>query len=183
MPNRIHYNFCPVCGSDQLEKIFSVKDYMVSDETFPIEECCNCKLRFTQDVPDAKSIQAYYKSENYISHTDSSKGFINKLYKWVRKRTLKHKRKLIEGVAGLRKGNILDVGSGTGAFVHEMKLSGWKVNGLEPDTTARAVAQKQYGIELNDLTNFIYYRIIILTPLHFGMYWNMYISCMNILHN
>ncbi|MEO7982858.1 MAG: hypothetical protein ABI688_02130, partial [Bacteroidota bacterium] len=109
MPGSIHYTHCPVCGSAEIKNVLSAKDYTVSGETFAIAECTNCLLRFTQDVPDTISIGPYYKSENYISHTNNSKGLINRLYHWVRKRTLKQKRKLIEKTTGIQKGNLLDV--------------------------------------------------------------------------
>lgn len=144
----VHYSRCPVCDSTDIRNTFPVKDFTVSGEEFMIVECGNCTLRFTQDVPDTSSISAYYKSENYISHTDTSKGLVNRLYKIVRKRTLRHKRKLIEQITGCKSGTILDVGSGTGAFLHEMKANGWNVTGLEPDSDAIVVARRNYGLEL-----------------------------------
>lgn len=155
MNNKIHYTHCPVCGSVDIQDVMSAKDYTVSGEIFEITECKNCSLRFTQDVPDASSIGPYYKSEDYISHTDTSKGLVNKLYRTVRKRTLTGKRRLIEKETGLKKGDLLDIGSGTGAFANEMKQSGWNVFGLEPDEGARAVAEKSYGIALHEM-NWLY---------------------------
>ena len=154
MSQLIHYTNCPVCGSADIKNVLSAKDYTVSGENFSIAECDNCSLRFTQDVPDAASISPYYKSENYISHTNTSKGLINRLYQSVRKRTLKQKRRLIETATRITKGNLLDVGSGTGAFAAAMKVAGWQVTGLEPDADARAVGKQSYNIELEDISNF-----------------------------
>lgn len=156
MSGIIHYTICPVCGSGEIKNIFSVKDHTVSGEIFPIAECKSCLLRFTQDVPDAAGILPYYKSEDYISHTDSSKGIVNQLYRMVRKKTLRNKRKLVEKITGLKNGQLLDVGSGTGAFVNEMNQNGWEVTGLEPDEGARMVAKKLYNIELDDINTFFH---------------------------
>ncbi len=123
-------------------------------ETFTVAECNQCTHRFTQDVPGPSSISPYYKSEDYISHTDTSKGFINSLYQSVRKRTVRQKRKLVEKVTGVIKGVLLDVGSGTGAFANEMKRNGWDVTGLEPDEDARKVAKESFDIELSDTSHF-----------------------------
>ncbi|HWR32588.1 MAG TPA: class I SAM-dependent methyltransferase [Chitinophagaceae bacterium] len=150
----VHYTNCPICGAADIKEVFAVKDHTVSGESFTVVECINCSLRFTQDVPDAASIAPYYKSEDYISHTDTSKGLINRLYRWVRKRTLKKKRKLMENLTGVKSGHLLDVGSGTGAFVNEMNEHGWQVTGLEPDEGARGVARKLYNAELKDITEF-----------------------------
>lgn len=147
MSNKVHHSNCPVCGSVIISKVFSTKDNTVSGEEFEIFQCNSCGLRFTQDPPDAASIDRYYKSEEYISHTDTAKGLVNKLYQLVRKKALKQKRRLVEKVTGVKKANLLDVGSGTGSFAAEMKNAGWQVTGLEPDADARRVAEK-----VNDIT-------------------------------
>lgn len=136
-----HYERCPVCNSSDLTFIFNVKDHTVSGEEFAIWECKDCMARFTQDVPEADSIGPYYKSEDYISHTETKKGFINSAYHTVRKFTLQQKRKLVCRVSGLNKGRILDIGCGTGAFLEVMKDAGWSVKGLEPDDSARKIAE------------------------------------------
>ena len=150
MNERIHYTQCPVCGSADIKNILTVKDYTVTGELFPIAECGSCSLRFTQYVPGAASIAPYYKAENYISHTDETKGLIGILYKKVRKRTLANKRKLINRETKLIKGDLLDVGSGTGAFANEMLQHGWQVAGIEPDYEAKAMAKQLYSLVFTD---------------------------------
>ena len=139
---------CPCCKSMNIAKALSVKDYTVSGEVFNIWHCNTCTARFTQDIPAKNEIGKYYLSENYISHSDIKKGFINSLYHYVRKRTLRSKRNLIEKYTKLSAGNILDIGSGTGAFLDAMNRSEWKITGLEPDETARENAKKLYGLSL-----------------------------------
>ncbi|HKO81705.1 MAG TPA: class I SAM-dependent methyltransferase [Chitinophagaceae bacterium] len=154
MNKRIHYTLCPVCDSPAITNVLQVKDHTVSGELFTIAECQSCTLRFTQDVPDENAIAPYYKSEDYISHTNTSKGFINRLYHSVRKRTIEKKRELVEKNTGLKEGKMLDVGSGIGSFVNEMKQHGWNAKGLEPDADARNVAKELYGLELTDIAQF-----------------------------
>lgn len=48
--------------------------------------------------------------------------------------------------SGLRKGAVLDIGCGTGAFLNAMKTAGWGITGLEPDATVRTKAAALYGI-------------------------------------
>jgi len=148
MNGKVHYSRCPVCASTGIARLFTTKDYTVSGEEFEIFQCSSCGLRFTQDPPDAASIGRYYKSQEYISHTDTSKGLINKLYRLVRKKTLKQKRRLVEKETGIKQANLLDAGSGTGSFAAEMKSAGWQVTGLEPDADARRVAEKVNDIKL-----------------------------------
>lgn len=154
MNERIHYTHCPVCASGTIVPVLKAKDHTVSGEFFEIMECGACRLRFTQDVPGQDFIGPYYKSDNYISHSNTSKGIVNGLYHAVRKRTLARKRKLVQQTTGLSKGRFLDVGSGTGAFVAAMQERGWEATGLEPDADARKVARDNYGVELKEIDQF-----------------------------
>ena len=149
MATLIHHNFCPACGSSVIQSALSAVDKTVTHETFSIFHCTDCTLRFTQDIPDFSSIGKYYQSNDYISHSDSKEGIINRLYHYVRNFTLVQKFKLILHVTGIGTGNLLDIGAGTGAFANTMKQKGWRVTGLEPDFTARTQAENIYGLTLD----------------------------------
>jgi len=152
MADVIHYNNCPVCNSNNIVAVLKAKDNTVSSEVFEIWQCGNCALRFTQDVPSENAIGDYYKSSEYISHSNTSKGFINKLYHTVRSVTLNSKRNLVEKTSGKNNGSLLDIGAGTGAFASTMKKNGWSITALEPDEMARTNAQKDFNIVLQPST-------------------------------
>ena len=147
--NKVHYTNCPVCNSIAINPLLTVKDHSVSKEEFVIWQCSNCSLRFTQDVPDETSIGRYYQSADYISHTNTSKGLINRLYQKVRNYTLDQKANLIIGET-VQQGKILDLGAGIGAFVHTMKKKGWDICGIEPDEGARQQAKNLFDIDLKE---------------------------------
>ena len=147
----ITHSVCPICFSQAINYSLSAIDYTVSKQSFEIWECQNCTARFTQNIPSPSSVSKYYKSDQYISHSDTREGVVNKLYHRVRKITIRQKRKLIEKVSGTKTGKILDVGAGTGFFAQEMQKSGWEVLALEPDESAREKAA-QSNITLKDLT-------------------------------
>lgn len=131
-----------------------VQDFSVSKQFFSLLECTDCGVRVTQDAPTASAVSPYYQFEEYISHTNTTKGLINKMYQLVRKFTLRQKRKLIEKNSGTRAGHLLDLGSGTGAFAATMQKAGWQVTALEPDAGARQVASQQFGVQAMDSTRF-----------------------------
>lgn len=146
---------CPVCGSAEIQPVFDVKDHTVSKELFPVFHCNHCTARFTNNIPGEAEIGAYYKSEDYISHTETSKGFINSVYHSVRRRTLQQKKILVKNVTGKETGNLLDLGCGTGAFLQVMQEGKWRVKGLEPDPDARAIAAAR-GLDVSATTQFFH---------------------------
>ena len=139
---------CPVCKSLKTAFVFQVVDHSVSKELFDIFECNNCGLRFTSNAPDEESIGPYYQSPDYISHSNTRKGIINNLYHRVRSLTLASKLHLLERETGLKSGNHLDIGAGTGAFVQYMQKAGWQSQGVEPDEKARAHALSDHSTKL-----------------------------------
>jgi 2-polyprenyl-3-methyl-5-hydroxy-6-metoxy-1,4-benzoquinol methylase len=158
----ITYTQCPVCDNTDIQNAFSAKDYTVSNEIFTVVKCNVCTHMFTQNVATQNEIGKYYQSENYISHSDTQEGIVNKLYHAVRKRTLAGKKILVQTETGKQQGKILDIGCGTGAFLNTMKLAGWESTGLEPDEIARKKAAELYNInpkpshEIFDLQNNAY---------------------------
>ena len=132
---------CPLCEGADFEKPISVKDHSISHEYFNISTCKKCGFQFTNPRPTEETIGKYYKSEDYVSHSDSKKGIINKLYHLVRKKSLKSKLDLINQIASHKKGRILDIGCGTGHFLQTCKKDGWQIEGMEPDSNARILAE------------------------------------------
>ncbi len=147
---------CPICGQSIVDNCGQIKDHSISQEVFLLCKCNSCEFLFTADAPGQAEIGKYYASDVYISHTDSKKGLIENLYQLVRKKTLAGKRKLINQYFLQRKGTILDYGCGTGSFLHEMKLHGWEIQGIEPDEGARQKAEQLNKIKIGrpaDLTD------------------------------
>ena len=139
---------CPVCNNSNTYFALKVKDHSVSGEYFDVFECSRCSLRFTHPVPPADKIGVYYESEDYISHSNTRKGFINTLYHSVRRHTLSVKFGQIEKFTGMKRGHHLDIGAGTGAFVQYMNGHGWKSQGIEPDAKARELALTYHNTQL-----------------------------------
>lgn len=146
----IHHNSCPICSSENLVKKHTCTDHFVSKESFVVAQCSNCGFTFTQDHPDEHQAGRYYESEEYISHSDTSQGIINKLYRTARSMMLKRKVKLVKKVCGRTTGNVLDIGSGRGYFVNAMLEAGWKAEGIEINDRARKLSQKEFGIVVHE---------------------------------
>lgn len=143
-----YYRSCPLCASEQISFHIRCKDNFLTGEEYDLYRCDYCNFVFTQAHPEEGAMTRYYKSEEYISHSDTSKGLSNKLYRLVRNLMLVRKVKLIKKITGIGKGNLLDVGCGTGYFGGAMQDEGWKVTGIEMDEDARKFASSRFNMNV-----------------------------------
>ena len=136
-----------------LTTLLNCKDNTVSGEYFEVMEHEEYEMLVTSPVP--KNLEKYYKSESYISHTDSKKTFFDKIYQAVKNHTLKQKLLLLNSFKSSSK-SVLDFGAGTGDFLKICKNNNWRVLGIEPSAEARENAVKK-GVHLKenllDVTN------------------------------
>lgn len=136
---------CAICKSTHFVPNLTCMDYTVSKEDFNIVRCGQCGFHFTNPLPSLERLGDYYKSEEYISHSNTNKGLISKLYHLVRNYTLKGKLRLVSRYVS--RGTILDYGCGTGMFLNTCKVAGWQSIGIEPDAGARKIATEM-GLEV-----------------------------------
>ncbi|MDR0560061.1 MAG: methyltransferase domain-containing protein [Prevotellaceae bacterium] len=131
---------CPVCGASVGNALLQCKDMSVSNEIFDICLCNSCLFAFTFPQPKPENIGKYYNTEDYISHTDTRKGIVNKLYHIVRKRNIENKLHIVNSLNTGSK-NLADIGCGTGYFLDKCLKNAWNVEGAEPDGNARKIAE------------------------------------------
>jgi len=112
------------------------KDFTVSGDIFELEINEKLDMLITYPKPNKDDLANYYESEDYISHTDSKKSIMDKMYQIVKNYSIHQKIKLINSFdSGARK--ILDIGCGTGDFLVACKTDGWSIFGVEPSAKAR----------------------------------------------
>ena len=124
-----------------LKKIL-YKDYTVSGEEFELIYNSDLDMYKTHPQPSEKLLPTYYLSDDYISHTDSNKSVLDKIYQFVKNYTLSKKIKLIQSF-NMSEQNLLDIGCGTGDLLKLAEIQNWKVSGVEPNDEARALAQNK----------------------------------------
>lgn len=136
-------NTCPWCGSNTEKTFIELKDYFLSQENFVISDCPQCGLLFTEPRPAPNEIGKYYQSDEYYSHQQNNKGFIPRIYEFVKSFNIRHKAKL--SIGNLPQGSLLDIGCGVGDFLVYVKKQGWDVQGIEPSDDAKKIAQSRLG--------------------------------------
>lgn len=120
----------------------SVKDHSVSGEAFELLYNSELELLETSPQPQGDNLSKYYKSEDYISHTDTKRNLFEKLYHFIRTIALKRKLNLINSFINEDK-TLLDIGCGTGDFLETALKDNWQITGIEPNTKAREIANKK----------------------------------------
>jgi SAM-dependent methyltransferase len=142
---------CPICLNKNLANKLHCIDHTSSKEKFTIVSCETCDFTFTNPRPKDESLGEYYKSEMYISHTNSDKGLFNWMYQAVRRYAIRTKLTLLTSVTTF--GSHLDIGCGTGEFLNACQQAGFKAKGVEPSKIARDQAINNYNLSVSENTN------------------------------
>ena len=120
----------------------TVKDHSVSNETFKLIQNIEYGFLETTPQPSLDKLPNYYKSEDYISHTNTKRNLFERIYHAIRTISLKKKVKLINSFS-LETKKLLDIGCGTGDFLQTAKQNNWIISGIEPNEHARNIANKK----------------------------------------
>ena len=120
--------------------LYKVRDHLVSQESFDIYWDEKEQFGWT-DFKNTSDLSAYYQAEEYYSHQEQPKTFIQKIYSFTRGLMFHYKHNITSPF--LFKGaSILDIGSGTGDFLSFMNSKGYEVTGVENNPKAILISQK-----------------------------------------
>jgi 2-polyprenyl-3-methyl-5-hydroxy-6-metoxy-1,4-benzoquinol methylase len=121
---------CLLCQSGQIE---------VVDAEWHFCRCAGCGYVFDSPRPTYDELVAFYSRPAKYDH-------------WVREgnaRDALWKRRLKKLLPYRRPGNLLDVGTGTGQFLHHAKHFFPSVHGTEISESAIQLAKEQYGLAID----------------------------------
>lgn len=125
----------------------NVKDFSVSGESFSLLQNEDGSILKTTPTPSLDKLPSYYESDDYISHTDGQRSLFEKIYHIVKRNAIQQKVKLIGKFS--QKGQLLDIGAGTGDFLVAAKNDGWQTLGIEPNKNAKTLAENK-GVNFAD---------------------------------
>ena len=165
-------NKCPVCESKRLEKYFVGEDKLLGTKgKYPLSKCVECNASFLNPQPSNDELKKHYSKDKYYSlqNIDESSlrlklklklynTYFNKSKTNLFERILYSPFKFIIRGTNIIKGNkILDVGSGSGQFIYEMKRLGMDSYGIEPsDFDEKTVRKSGLNVKKGFLKRGIY---------------------------
>ncbi len=106
-------------------------------------QCLNCDLVSLFPRPSPQALVTRYQS--YLPTK------LKEISRWetMMNPVVVKSANLIESVATIRKGRLLDVGCGYGFFLGEMKARGWQVEGVEVSQSGRQYMEKKWNISVH----------------------------------
>ena len=132
----------------------TLRDHSVSGEEFQLLHNKELDMLETYPQPQGEKLSEYYKSEDYISHTDTKRNLLEYVYHSVRQIALKRKLKLINSFQSESK-NLLDIGCGTGDFLETALKDDWNITGIEPDENARKIANSKTNNAVSEIEELV----------------------------
>jgi len=122
----------------------TIKDYSITKEDFELiydDKYDMYQTKFTS----FDRLDHYYKSENYISHTDAKRNWFEKVYQLVKNYTINQKWNLIKRYTNNNSISVLDIGCGTGDFlkygINKLNIKGV---GVEPNNEAATISSSKH---------------------------------------
>jgi len=124
---------CPICEKSGVDPLHL-------EGSFQMVRCPSCQFIFLNPRPTAESLHHFYQT--YLPEEESSIESWEKMMKPVFNRAAN----LLERYR--KSGRLLDVGTGFGFFVTEMKNKGWEAAGVEISQKALEYARNVLGLTI-----------------------------------
>lgn len=137
-------NQCPICQNRNIDYIGLYPDVngLIKKE-FKRWQCWNCRFDFIFPQPTSEEKKELYPESFYSKEKDKNSPF-SKIFLLYENYCYKKRLNLVSRF--VKRGKLLDVGSGNGKFLKIMKDAGFDIVGVEPSCSAAKVSQENFGI-------------------------------------
>ena len=143
---------CPICGTSGTVRFAVASDRLfgIAPGTFRLHRCPSCGCIFQHPLPEPAAIASFYPQKYWWAENERSKLFValGRMERAYREFVaLDHVRFLercaAEGSTGR---TLLDIGCGSGTFLHLARRRGFVPHGMDVSARAAALAQAQYDL-------------------------------------
>ena len=127
---------CPICNSSVYYFFMRLKDlYYFYPEEFTLVKCKDCRLVYLNPRPTENCISHFYPlTYNLEENYQEPQGRINARIHAVN--------------SIIKTGRVMDIGCGRGDFLHQLKLGGFEVLGIDVSKAQTEYGNKKYGLNL-----------------------------------
>lgn len=148
---------CPMCGAVETVPYATCMDHLSSRQQFMLLRCPACGIVFTDKRPQEEEMVKYETLESEIRRADTPNGLIEKMYRHVRKKMMRHKAGLVTGLSYRNSGTLLNYGAKRGFFSSFMEKKGWKVTSVDKYHENRQFSLEHFHhrmYEMQEMDNF-----------------------------
>ncbi|EKD49274.1 MAG: ubiquinone/menaquinone biosynthesis methylase-like protein, partial [uncultured bacterium] len=162
----MEYIKCDLCGADDYTRLYRLKQIFISKEAFfTLVKCKKCGLIYINPQPDKQEMLPYYMElENYYAYksdeNDSTELYTRLLHSISNhaiREAFKERHPINIGLLlyyisrhrfstfpreKRNHGKILDVGTGSGFYLKQVKKLGWNVYGVDINAQAAKIANR-----------------------------------------
>ncbi len=131
---------CPVCGGGDFALYRKSSNWTLA-------QCRGCRLVFLNPQPDEASLLRLYEEPQYFSQRIGIPS--TREAKQARAKGLMPALKNLNETV-VRKGRLLEIGSGYGYLLAAAQMSGWETVGLELSPHAAAFARETFGLQIHE---------------------------------
>ena len=138
---------CLLCGGPNWSTLCEAPDNTDGGTGlwFPVVQCHDCGLCFTNPRPNATSISQFYPSVYSPHRTPSEHARKKGGFRWIVRRS-RRARKERQEIPWQGQGRLLDFGCGGGKFLERMHHEGWNVIGLDNSAETMIRLRQELGI-------------------------------------
>lgn len=143
---------CPICRLAGASRFAVARDRLfgIARGSFPLYRCAGCRTVFQHPMPGAAALGSYYPAEYWWSprQRPGNVGLLSRLERIYREFVARDHVRFLRRCAAATAGRptLLDIGCGSGTFLHLARQCGFEVCGMDVSAHAVLEAQQQYGL-------------------------------------
>jgi 2-polyprenyl-3-methyl-5-hydroxy-6-metoxy-1,4-benzoquinol methylase len=137
-------DLCPICKASVKKNIKEILNVYGARYV----KCKSCSHYFVEEIPTKKALEEFYSKDKEYQNTYTDKRTSETRVQQVVIPKAKWVIRQFERIYGRKPKSILDIGAGSGYFVHACRKLGITTNGIEPSETGRSFCRENFGFEL-----------------------------------
>lgn len=128
---------CPVCENNNSAVKFKIGSYQIMD-------CLSCNHRFTGLKLNSEEVKNVYSDNYFFGGMDGYPDYTLEKYMLIAR------GEKYADIAGrfMKPGTLLDVGAAAGFIMKGFENKGWKVSGVEPNSSMVSYGKETLGLEI-----------------------------------